>query len=356
MKKLFFALLSAIVVAALFAIFAINFSYAGVHNPVGWQFTGSNIWFNGWVGIGTNPPSAPLDIGTMNGDGVSIRLPEESSIQWGVDMTLTRSSSTMGSLNRDLEIANSTPVLFFTDNSGAVGSQDDFQQWVGSSRMEFWQKVGDATWTTFGVASTNRITWSNLCETADAVVWDLFKVGGTRLAWVDAEGDVYCAASFYAGSGNTPYAAVRPGYVYAVSTAPFWGMVDGTAGELDLQEVLDSNTYTIQFGHGSTFTNYVDFTVDRFVITNLVTAANTVAFNVVKATGPTSLFRVDAEGDVEHASMVMRESTSQPADPAEGSCVIWMSNGTGYGDDGDLCIVTQAGGTVYTNTIVNVVP
>ena len=48
--------------------------------------------------------------------------------------------------------------------------------------------------------------------------------------------------------------------------------------------------------------------------------------------------------------------TAQPADPVEGACVIWQSNGTGYGDDGDLCIITQAGGVLYTNTIVNVVP
>jgi hypothetical protein len=39
------------------------------------------------------------------------------------------------------------------------------------------------------------------------------------------------------------------------------------------------------------------------------------------------------------------EKSADPTEPAEGSFVIWMSDGTGYGDDGDICIASQAGGT-----------
>lgn len=37
---------------------------------------------------------------------------------------------------------------------------------------------------------------------------------------------------------------------------------------------------------------------------------------------------------------------AEPDDPADNCAVIWLSNGTGYGDQGDLCAkVTEGGGT-----------
>ena len=39
------------------------------------------------------------------------------------------------------------------------------------------------------------------------------------------------------------------------------------------------------------------------------------------------------------------ERSSDPAEPSEGECIIWMSDGTGYGDDGDICIASHAGGS-----------
>jgi hypothetical protein len=41
----------------------------------------------------------------------------------------------------------------------------------------------------------------------------------------------------------------------------------------------------------------------------------------------------------------MLERSSDPAEPAEGECVIWMSDGSGKGDDGDVLIASKAGGT-----------
>ena len=39
------------------------------------------------------------------------------------------------------------------------------------------------------------------------------------------------------------------------------------------------------------------------------------------------------------------EKSADPTQPAEGECAIWMSDGTGKGDDGDVCIASTAGGT-----------
>lgn len=49
----------------------------------------------------------------------------------------------------------------------------------------------------------------------------------------------------------------------------------------------------------------------------------------------------------------MTETTAEPADPATGKCVFWMSNGTGYGDDGDFCMKINPAGTVKSTTIVD---
>ena len=47
------------------------------------------------------------------------------------------------------------------------------------------------------------------------------------------------------------------------------------------------------------------------------------------------------------------ELAADPADPAEGKHIIWQSDGTGYGDDGDICIKITAGGVTKTGTLVD---
>ena len=45
-----------------------------------------------------------------------------------------------------------------------------------------------------------------------------------------------------------------------------------------------------------------------------------------------------------HDRIRLLERTSDPAKPAEGNCIVWMSDGTGLGDDGDVIISSTAGG------------
>lgn len=45
------------------------------------------------------------------------------------------------------------------------------------------------------------------------------------------------------------------------------------------------------------------------------------------------------------------ERSSDPSEPAEGQCVVWMSDGTGKGDDGDILIASKAGGTTKWGTL-----
>tara|TARA_R100000329_G_scaffold77620_1_gene66681 strand:- start:322 stop:648 length:327 start_codon:yes stop_codon:yes gene_type:complete len=53
------------------------------------------------------------------------------------------------------------------------------------------------------------------------------------------------------------------------------------------------------------------------------------------------------------STVKVKEASSDPANPAEGEAVIWMSDGTGTGDDGDILIKITAGGVTKTATLVD---
>jgi len=46
-----------------------------------------------------------------------------------------------------------------------------------------------------------------------------------------------------------------------------------------------------------------------------------------------------------------RNKTGEPADPAQGESVSWLSDGSGTGEDGDLMIKVNVGGTVKYGTL-----
>jgi hypothetical protein len=52
-------------------------------------------------------------------------------------------------------------------------------------------------------------------------------------------------------------------------------------------------------------------------------------------------------------AMTIRELSADPTDPAEGESVLWQSDGTGTGDDGDILIKITAGGSTKTVTLVD---
>lgn len=51
--------------------------------------------------------------------------------------------------------------------------------------------------------------------------------------------------------------------------------------------------------------------------------------------------------------ITFHEQSSDPNNPAEGSAVIWMSNGVGSGDDGDIMVKITAGATTKTITLID---
>lgn len=55
--------------------------------------------------------------------------------------------------------------------------------------------------------------------------------------------------------------------------------------------------------------------------------------------------------DVCAAQLRLLERSADPTEPSEGNGVIWMSDGTGKGDDGDILIASRAGGVTKYATL-----
>lgn len=67
--------------------------------------------------------------------------------------------------------------------------------------------------------------------------------------------------------------------------------------------------------------------------------------------GAAQKFSVATSASFEATVLTMTERSSNPTAPAEGKFVIWMSDGTGHGADGDVMIASTAGGVTNYGTL-----
>jgi len=61
--------------------------------------------------------------------------------------------------------------------------------------------------------------------------------------------------------------------------------------------------------------------------------------------------QINMGGRYFHDRIRLLERSADPAEPTEGNCVIWMGDGTGKGDDGDIMIASRAGGLTKWATL-----
>jgi len=74
----------------------------------------------------------------------------------------------------------------------------------------------------------------------------------------------------------------------------------------------------------------------------------------VRADGRVGIYIRDPDSELHvNGALTLSEKSADPSDPAEGTCVIWLSDGTGTGDDGDVLIKVTAGGSTKTATLVD---
>ena len=61
-------------------------------------------------------------------------------------------------------------------------------------------------------------------------------------------------------------------------------------------------------------------------------------------------FKSDVHVD---GTLIFKEKSADPPNPDEGHAIIWLSDGTGTGDDGDVLIKITAGGVTKTKTLAD---
>lgn len=106
--------------------------------------------------------------------------------------------------------------------------------------------------------------------------------------------------------------------------------------------MLKSEATNVSFGNWET-----DFIIDNRVAGSNQTVMRFVGGNcAVGDQTPDS--RLDVKG-----GLTLRELSSDPGSPDEGASVLWMSDGTGTGDDGDIMVKITAGGITKTGTLVD---
>ncbi len=63
---------------------------------------------------------------------------------------------------------------------------------------------------------------------------------------------------------------------------------------------------------------------------------------------------VPKDGSEAAAMLTLEAQSADPDDPADGAAVLWLSDGTGAGDDGDLMVkITDSNGTTKTATLAD---
>lgn len=133
------------------------------------------------------------------------------------------------------------------------------------------------------------------------------------------------------------------------SVVPFQCLNEATAN------VLNAVSFVLQL-KTSTATRTAANMASYFTNTTDADRTSKMTFNV-QADGSGGV-RVTIEGLSDGSArllindhLAILERSSDPPEPAEGECIIWMSDGTGKGDDGDVMVASKAGGTTNYGTL-----
>lgn len=207
------------------------------------------------------------------------------------------------------------------DNNVAIGTQA-LQNSTGFADVAIgFQALNQRTSGAYNVA----VGWSSLFGVTDGN----FNAGvGSEVLYALTTGSYNAAlghgALQYVGTGSSNTAIGRYAGTY---------QADGTTGLANPES--------------STYIGYATRGLNNDDDNSTVVGANAIG----KGANTTVLGNTSTASTYLYGAMRLMERSADPAKPAEGEMVIWMSDGTGLGDDGDVMIGGTAGGVVKYTTL-----
>ena len=140
--------------------------------------------------------------------------------------------------------------------------------------------------------------------------------------------------------------------VERTTSIPILDIGETLLADNDRITLVDSNSgqvYELRLNAAQT-SGQTTLTIDPYDFTEDVEAG---AFISINSKNLIQQYQNKTEGTTNLAQYSFTEKSADPETPAEGGAVMWMSDGTGTGDDGDILIKIQAGGEAKTFTLVD---
>ena len=140
--------------------------------------------------------------------------------------------------------------------------------------------------------------------------------------------------------------------VERITSIPILDIGESLLADNDRITLVDSNSgqvYELRL-NAAQISGQTTLTIDGYDFTEDVEAG---AFISINAKNLIQQYQNKTEGTSNLAQYSFTEKSADPSDPSEGTAVMWMSDGTDTGDDGDILIKIQAGGVVKTFTVVD---
>lgn len=280
-----------------------------------------------------------------------------------IDMTSVTEMTITSGTTTDIISGDDCTIRSDTDNTNDLylgNSTYDWDEVKVYANTSFIVNSPDIIWQQPGIVTVDFIPSTTMQKTLN--------IGNTSYYWAYLNTYSSAATHFHANTtmefttgtnfgfiATSGYCNIDTGSYFDIDATTAIDLTSGTTFDITAGTTLtmDGTTLDINFGGVTTIDSTTSITLTSTDIT-LDTSDDIVLDSDSNAQiyGDASVELISSSGAV-YVSTVLAlvERSSDPSAPAEGRCFIWLSNGTGKGDDGDLLIVGTAGGTTKYNTL-----
>jgi len=222
-------------------------------------------------------------------------------------------------------------AVLFADGSDQLATSSNFT-YQAASGATIVAGASDQTAMTIKGAASQSVDLQQWTDSSDTVLGNVTKIGGIRLD--SGRSSTSSAPALAFGDGDTGIYEVAANILeFSVGEYPTFRIYSGA-----LYSMTSYGAYLRRAAASGTipalsFVDDTDTGIGRAGADQLSLIA-----------GGTEAGRVTSDTLLVNSVLKITERSSDPTQPSEGQSVIWLSDGTGKGDDGDICCASTAAG------------